>query len=186
MNTLEGGLLSCSEMSVPKGERITSMTTWGMNGGSTFNGLRATLSDGSSTLFGYEFGQATITEIPADIVGVAIGQDLKGGFQLTVDSGTCPDSLAINYIIMGCVFGLLAIAAIVYCVVRRNAKKQTSPDVEAPNVVAEDVRETLTESMLDSAYEKGEKAGDNRATVLTRDTMFGTVIETQRDSEITV
>ena len=49
------------------------MTTWGMNGGSTFNGLRASLSDGTSTLFGFEFCYPTITDIPADIVGVAIG-----------------------------------------------------------------------------------------------------------------
>jgi hypothetical protein len=49
------------------------MTTWGMNGGSTFNALRASLSDGTSTLFGFEFGIPTITDIPSDIVGVAIG-----------------------------------------------------------------------------------------------------------------
>jgi len=67
-------------MSVPKGVRITQMTSWGMNGGTTFNGLKATLSDGSSTMFGYGFGIPTVTDIPNEIVGVSIGSGLQGGF----------------------------------------------------------------------------------------------------------
>jgi len=118
-------------MSVPKGERITKMTSWGMNGGSTFNGLKATLSDGSSTMFGYQFGVATVTDFPTDIVGMAIGQGLKGGFQFTVDSpGTCiSPTPPVALITTCCVFGVLIIAAIVYYIVRRNAKKKALPDV---------------------------------------------------------
>ncbi len=102
-------------------------------------------------------------------------------------NGGCPASPATNYIIIGCVLGLLVIASIVYCVARKNAKKQAAPDAVS-EVVKEEMRATLTEPELDAAYEKGSEHHDLRSTLLTRDTFFDSIRATEihRESEITV
>lgn len=99
----------------------------------------------------------------------------------------CPASHATNYIIIGCVLGLLIIASIVYCVSRKNAKKQAASDVVS-EVVKEEMKAPLTEPDLDVVYDMKASEIDQRATLLTRDTFFDSVRETEihKESEITV
>lgn len=94
-----------------------------------------------------------------------------------MDKG-CPATVATNYIIIGCVLGLLIIASIVYCVARRNAEKQKQA---APDVVSEVAREETRDSVFEPPLDvvdcdmKASQIDDQRATLLTRDTFFNSI-----------
>ena len=103
-------------MNFASDEIITSMTSYGISGGQTLQGLKVTTSAGNSQQFGLEYGFTTVINIPSDVVGVAIGKDVKGGFRLVTD--TCPGQHETPYVIIGCICGAFVLAIIVYLVWR--------------------------------------------------------------------
>ena len=85
-----------------------------------------TLSNGDSIMLGQNFGTPYVSDIPNNIVGLQIGQNMNGGFLLTYD--TCSDLQTTNYLAIGLSLGGLFIAIVAYVIVRRRMNKKNALD----------------------------------------------------------